>query len=155
MRLRSGKEIKCHVSLETTILTDDQIKLNKLHEIHFPHIRNLLNMVANSLIQKEKAKIACDIYNYLYGILRDIYELKRLNKYNKFIQVILGKIPLLTQQCINQINDIQLKSKNSSVVTRNILVKDRSLYYEEIEPYLKCIEQLAKVQELANGLELK
>lgn len=100
------------------------------------HIKTLISGVNDTLCKINKTILVCEMYSYIYNNLKELYELKCTHSYSKFINTILKRIPELTQQCI-------------------IMINQNREYYDAIDLGLKCIKQMAKVQELANELELK
>jgi hypothetical protein len=110
-------------------------KIKKTNIVYVRHLRSLLmKFNENDKLSQENVIIVYDMYQYIYGILKELYQLRHLDEYNRLIRVILKKIPELTRECIIHIQN----NKNSE--------------YNEIENYLKCIDQLAKCQQLANEL---
>jgi hypothetical protein len=133
MRLRNGKQYP----VEITITSKEKI-LTKMREIHIHKLKELFYVInTNGIIALDKkAMIICEIYKYIYNIFRELVALQDIHAYSKLLKNTLKNIPVLTQQCIEVIN------RNNR---KNILVNN-------IKPYLQCIEQLSKVQQLSNEL---
>lgn len=137
MLLRNGKYIQNPISIKKMVITEEEMinKMEKTNMRYMRHLRNLLmKFDKNNKLPQERVIIVYDLFQYIYRILKNIYQLRHLDGYNKIISIILKKIPELTQECI-----IHIRNKKSSE-------------YNEIENYLKCIYQLAKCQQLANEL---
>jgi hypothetical protein len=137
MRLRNGKQY--HTPLEIAITCKEKT-LNEMREIHIPKLNKLFYVInTNGIITSyKKVLLVCDIYEYIYNIFREIVALQHIDMFSKLLKTILKKIPILTQQLIEEIQ------RNN---------RENILDYDIIKPYLQCIEQLAKVQQLSNELK--
>lgn len=136
MRLRNGKEY--HTPVEITITSNEKI-LTKMRETHIPKLKELFDVInTNGIIALDKkALIISDIYEYIYNIFRELVALQDIHAYSKLLKNTLKNIPVLTQECIEVIN------RNN---------RENILDYNIIKPYLHCIEQLSKVQQLSSEL---
>ena len=135
MLLRNGKYIQNPFSVENKIITEEEELINKIKKTKIQHLSILLMKFDKNHKPRQKNVInVYNMYQYIYEILKELYQLRHLDEFNKVISVILTKIPELTQECI-----VHIRNKKSSE-------------YNEIEDYLKCIDQLAKCQQLANEL---
>ena len=85
---------------------------------------NLLLNIATT--QLEQVITIYNIYNFIYISFEKFVLFKDI--YDLFIKKILERIPVLTEECLESFNS------------------------EHTYMYLKCIKELAKVQELANKL---
>jgi hypothetical protein len=137
MRLRNGKQY--HTPLKIALITCKEKTLNEMREIHIPKLNKLFYVInTNRLASYKKALLVCEIYEYIYNIFGEFVALQHINTFSKLLKTILKKIPILTQQLIEEIH------RNN---------RENILDYDIIKPYLHCIEKLAKVQQLANELK--
>jgi hypothetical protein len=135
MRLRSGKQY--HTAVEITIICKEKT-LKEMREIHISKLNEFFYVIkTNRIASDKKALLVCEIYEYIYNIFGEFVAVQHIHTYSKLLKTILKKIPVVTQQLIDEIN-------------RNNI--DNILDYNIINPYLQCIEKLAKVQKLANEL---
>ena len=100
MQLRSGKctqrsSIVEAVTEEEIVTEKEVVTINKFRETHIYNIKNLLDKFDIKLKEKEKALVICDVYNYVYELFRDLYELKHVDKYNRILKTILKKFLIL------------------------------------------------------------
>lgn len=134
MLLRNGKYIQNPISIEKIVITEEEM-INKMEKTWMRYLRNLLmRFDKNHKLPQNNIINVYNLFQYIYSILKNIYQLRHIDGYNKIISIILKKIPELTQECIIHIQN------------------NKSSEYNEIENYLKCIDQLAKCQQLANEL---
>jgi len=132
MLLRSGKQY--HTPVEII----KEKTLHEMREIHISKLNELFYVInTNRLATDKKALLVCEIYDYIYNIFGEFVALLHIDTFSKLLKTILKKIPLLTQQLIEVIN------QNN---------RENILDYHIIKPYLQCIEKLSKVQQLANQL---
>jgi hypothetical protein len=109
-------------------------KIKKIKEVHVPRLKTLLYQSEIMETPLDKSKCLIELYDYIYKILKELWELKEIDNYNRLIKTILNKIPILTKQCIEEIKKIN---------------KHNSPHY-----YLECINKMAMVQELTNELTI-
>ena len=113
------------------VINDPDI-IKKFQETHIPHLKKLLNDCDKTPNVLEKSKTCIELYDYIYKILKELHELQHIDSYKRLIEIILKKIPILTQNLI-----IQIKKVNK---------------YEDY--YVECINKMAMVQQLANELKI-
>jgi hypothetical protein len=107
-------------------------KIKKIKEVHLPRLKTLLYQSEITETPLDKAKCLIELYDYIYKILKELWELKEIDTLNRLIKTILNKIPILTKQCIEEIKKINI--------------------YNSAHYYLECINKMAMVQELTNEL---
>jgi len=135
MRLRNGKQY--NAPIEIAIICKEKT-LHEMREIHMSKLNELLYVTNKTRIALDKkVLIICEIYEYIYNIFGQFVALQHIDTFSKLLKTILKKIPILTQQLIDDIN------RNN---------RNNILDYDIMKPYLQCIEKLAKVQQLANEL---
>jgi hypothetical protein len=135
MRLRNGKQY--NTPLEITIICKEKT-LHEMTEIHIPKLNELFYVINTiRLASDKKALVVCEIYEYIYNNFGEFVASQHITRYSTLLKTILKKIPILTQQLIDEIN------RNN---------RNNILDYDIMKPYLQCIEKLAKVQQLANKL---
>ena len=122
---------KIKIPVNLLVINDPDI-IKKFHETHFPHLKKLLNECDKTPNLLEKSKTCIVLYDYIYKILKELHDLQHIDSYKRLIEIILKKIPILTQNLI-----IQIKKVNK---------------YENY--YIECINKMAMVQQLANELKI-
>ena len=107
----------------TTIISEEEIDT-----VHGPLIYKLIKKCENSSTIKEKVIAIYELYKYIYEILSDFKELNDITICDRIIKITIKKIPEIIEQCIKHIN------------------------YNNVKPYIKCIEQMTKLNQLANEI---
>ena len=136
-RLKEEKETK----------EQKEAKIQKMNTVHVPKLKKMIDTVNNFTdVQPKdqklkKISIVYDIYHYIYGILKELYDLKMItsgnNSFGRLIEATLNQIPKLTQQ-----------------ILENVMVYKFIESPEEYEICSKCIDQMSKVQQLSNEFRL-
>jgi len=135
-RLKEEKETK----------EQKEAKIKKMNTVHVPKLKKMIDTINNFTgIQPKdnilKINIVYDIYHYIYGILKELYELNMIisgnNSFGRLIEATLNQIPKLTQQ-----------------ILENVMVYKFIESPNEYEICSKCIDQMSKVQQLSNEFRI-
>jgi len=125
---------------------EKEAKIQKMNTVHVPKLKKMIDTINNFTgIQPKdkilKINIVYDIYHYIYGILKELYELNMIisgnNSFGRLIEATLNQIPKLTQQ-----------------ILENVMVYKFIESPNEYEICSKCIDQMSKVQQLSNEFRI-
>ena len=95
MQLRNGKYIQNPISTEKIVITEEEI-INKMKKTWMRYLRNLLmKFDKNHKLPQKNIINVYNLFQYIYSILKNIYQLRHIDGYNKIISIILKKSPNL------------------------------------------------------------